>query len=86
MKSLQAGDWVRTTSSDEGMIDLLSRLSAFIEFGGKPHSGPSSCLLSELTKIDPPTKFIFLASNRSAATSKGIITQDTGRHVHSLVL
>ena len=68
------------------MIDLLSRQSAFIEFGGKPHSCPSSCLLSELTKIDPPPKFIFPAANRSAATSKGIITQDTGRNVHSMVL
>ena len=86
MKSLQAGDWVRTASGDEGMIDLLSRLSAFIEFGGKPHSGPSSCLLSELTKIDPPTKFISPASKLSPAASMGIITQDTGPHVHSMFL
>jgi hypothetical protein len=86
MKSLQAGDWVRTASGDEGMIDLLSRLSAFIEFGGKPHSGPSSCLLSELTKIDPPTEYVFPASYRSASTPKGTITQDAGRHVHSMVL
>ena len=75
MKSLQVGDWVRTPSGDEGMIDLLSRLSAFIEFGGKPHSGPSSCLRSELTKIDRPKESIFSAMIRSTATSSCIITQ-----------
>ena len=54
MRTLRVGDWVRTACGDEGQIDLLSRLSAFIEFGGRPHRGPPSCLQSELTKIDPP--------------------------------
>ena len=56
MKSLRAGDWVRTASGDEGQIDLLSRLSAFIDFCGRPHIGPPSCLQSELTKIDRPQR------------------------------
>jgi hypothetical protein len=55
MKFLQAGDWVRTASGDEGQIDLLSRLSAFIDFGGKPHIGAPTYLQSELTKIDRPS-------------------------------
>jgi hypothetical protein len=54
MKYLQAGDWVRTASGQEGQIDLLSRLSAFIDFGGRPYIGPPVFLQSELTKIDPP--------------------------------
>ena len=54
MKSLRVGDWVRTACGDEGQIDLLSRLSAYLEFGARPHRGPPSCLQSELTKIDPP--------------------------------
>jgi hypothetical protein len=54
MRYLRAGDWVRTASGDEGQVDLLSRLSAFIDFGSKPHSGPRSYLQSELTRIDRP--------------------------------
>jgi hypothetical protein len=54
MRTLLVGDWVRTACGDEGQIDLLSRLSAFLEFGGRPHKGPPSCLQSELTRIDPP--------------------------------
>jgi hypothetical protein len=54
MKRLQVGDWVRTPSGHEGKIVLISRLSAFIDYGHKPESGPASCLLSELTKIEPP--------------------------------
>ena len=55
MKLLRVGDWVRTASGDEGQVDMLSRLSAFIEFGGRPNSGRCNYLQSELTKIDPPT-------------------------------
>jgi hypothetical protein len=54
MKTLRAGDWVRTVYGDEGQVDLLSRLSAFIDFGGKAHRGPPSYLQSELTRIHPP--------------------------------
>jgi len=54
MKSLRAGDWVRTPSGDEGQIDLLSRHSAFIDFGDRPHIGAPVYLQSELTKIDRP--------------------------------
>ena len=86
MKSLKAGDWVRTASGDEGQIDLLSRLSAFIEFGEMFRSGPSSYLLSELTKIETPPKRIFAAAIRSSSTSKCIITQDAARLGRSAVL
>ena len=58
MKTLRAGDWVRTIYGDEGQVDLLSRLSAFIDFGGRAHRGPPSCLQSELTKIHPPKREI----------------------------
>jgi hypothetical protein len=77
MKSLRVGDWVRTACGDEGQVDLLSRLSAFIEFWGQPHRGQSSCLQSELTKIDRPKQFIFPTLIGSSATSVCIITQVT---------
>jgi hypothetical protein len=54
MDPLQVGDWVRTPSGHVGKIVLLQRLSAFIDYGNESDSGPASCLLSELTKIDPP--------------------------------
>jgi hypothetical protein len=54
MDTPQIGDWVRTPSGHEGMVVLISRLSAFIDYGNKPDCGPASCLLSELTKIEPP--------------------------------
>lgn len=56
MRLLRVGDWVRTASGDEGRVDMLSRLSAFIEFGSTPNSGRCNYLQSELTKIDPPTR------------------------------
>jgi hypothetical protein len=55
MESLKADDWVRTPSGHEGKIILVHRMSAFIEYGSGP-SGSSTCLLSELTKIDPPSE------------------------------
>jgi hypothetical protein len=61
MEFLQAGDWVRTASGREGQIDLLSRLSAFIDFGGRPHLGAPVYLQSELTKIDRPEPEILSA-------------------------
>jgi len=54
MEPPQIGDRVRTPSGHEGRVALISRLSAFIDFGNKADSGPASCLLSELIKIDPP--------------------------------
>jgi hypothetical protein len=77
MKSLQVGDWVRTACGDEGQVDLLSRLSAFIEFWGQPHSGQPGCLQSELTKIDQPKEFIFPTLIGSRTASVCIITQVT---------
>jgi len=77
MKPLRVGDWVRTACGDEGQVDLLSRLSAFIEFWGQPHSGQPSCLQSELTKIDRPKEFIFPTLVGSSATSGCITTQVT---------
>ena len=56
METLQVGDWVRTTSGHEGKILLISRLSAFIEIEGHDEMRTRPFLLSELTKVEPPTK------------------------------
>jgi hypothetical protein len=45
MRFLRVGDWVRTASGDEGQVDLLSQLSAFIEFGGRPYNGSCNYLV-----------------------------------------
>ena len=55
MDTPQIGDWVRTPSGHEGRVVLISRLSAFIDYGNKVEAGPPSCLLSELIKIEPPS-------------------------------
>ena len=56
MEALKIGDWVRTPSGHEGKIVLVSRQSAFIDYGNKPDCGPASYLLSELTKVQPPSE------------------------------
>jgi hypothetical protein len=54
-EAFNTGDWVRTTSGQIGKIVLISRLSAFVdvEHGDKAHT--MTFLLSELTRIDPPS-------------------------------
>ena len=56
MENLQVGDWVRTASGHEGKVVLLYLMSACIDYENESHSGPPTCLQSELTKIEPPTR------------------------------
>ena len=52
---LRKGDWVRTESGLEGRILMMSRQSAFVQTladGNK--SRTVGCLISQLTKIEPP--------------------------------
>lgn len=56
METLKVGDWVRTPAGHEGKIVLLYRMSAIVDYGNASSSGPSTCLLSELAKIDPPNE------------------------------
>jgi hypothetical protein len=53
---LQAGDWVRTEDGKEGVIVMISRLSAFVKLNDKQASKTVSKLLSQLTKIEPREK------------------------------
>jgi hypothetical protein len=53
---LKAGDWVRAQSSHIGKITLVSRLSAFVEVHYEDKIHTMTFLLSELTRIDPPTQ------------------------------
>jgi hypothetical protein len=62
MRLLRVGDWVRTSSGEEGQIDMLSRQSAFIEFESRPNIGKHNYLQNELTKINPPTREINLSA------------------------
>ncbi len=64
MGKLQAGDWVRTKDGDIAKVVLISRLSAFLDYGPISKGGPASCLLSELTKTDPPQENSFPATRR----------------------
>jgi hypothetical protein len=51
---IQVGDWVRTKTGEVGEIVAIAKLSAFV----KIRDGPSEThgyLLSELTRLDPPT-------------------------------
>jgi hypothetical protein len=52
--ALHVGDWVRTKSGEVGQVVLVSRLSAFVKIPDGPTETVSR-LLSELTKIDPPS-------------------------------
>ena len=56
MESLQVGDWVQTKEGHEGKILLISRMSGFVDIEGYDEMRTRPYLLSELTKIDPPTK------------------------------
>ena len=56
METLKVGDWVRTKEGHEGKILLIARLSAFVEIEGHDEMRTRPFLLSELTKVDPPTK------------------------------
>jgi hypothetical protein len=52
---LEAGDWVETKEGHRGTILLISRMSAFVDIQGHDELRTRPYLLSELTKIDPPT-------------------------------
>jgi hypothetical protein len=53
--TLEKGDWVRTDTGEEGKIDLVNRVSAFVEIPAKGKDAPLvSYLISTLTKIAPP--------------------------------
>ena len=56
MDTPQIGDWVRTSSGHEGKILLISRVSAFVDIEGHDEMRTRPFLLSELTKVDQPTK------------------------------
>jgi hypothetical protein len=56
MDTLQVGDWVQTKEGCEGTILLISRLSAFVDIEGHDEMRTPPYLLSELTKVEPPTK------------------------------
>jgi hypothetical protein len=54
--SLKTGEWVRAQSGHVGKIVLISRLSAFVEVHDESKTHTMTFLLSELTKINPPTQ------------------------------
>ena len=54
-ESLKSGDWVRARSGQTGKIVLISRLSAFVEVQQDDDKHTVTFLLSELTRIDPPS-------------------------------
>jgi hypothetical protein len=52
---LHAGDWVQTRDGYSGKVLLVSRLSAFVDIEGHDELRAKPYLLSELTKLDPPS-------------------------------
>ncbi len=53
--SVQVGDWVRTEKGEVGKVVHVYRLSAFVDLKGDGNDQDiKSCLVSNLTKIDPP--------------------------------
>jgi hypothetical protein len=54
--TLNQGDWVRTKDGHSGKILLVARMSAFIDIRGHDQLLAKPYLLSELTKIEPPTE------------------------------
>jgi preprotein translocase subunit YajC len=54
--SLKTGDWVRTRSGQTGKVVLISRLSAFVEVKDSETTRTMTFLLSELTRVDPPSE------------------------------
>ena len=56
-ESLENGDWVRIETGEVGKVVLVSRASAFVEIPIEgTDSNVFSYLLSQLTKIEPPTE------------------------------
>jgi hypothetical protein len=55
MDTPQVGDWVRTKDGHEGRVLLVSRLTAFLDYGNESKGGPAGCLLSDLIKIEAPS-------------------------------
>jgi preprotein translocase subunit YajC len=54
--SLKTGDWVRAQSGQVGKIILISRLSAFVEVLEGESKRTVTFLLSELSRVDPPSE------------------------------
>jgi hypothetical protein len=52
--AIQVGDWVRTKSGEVGEVVAIAKLSAFVKIPDGPTETVGH-LLSELTRIDPPT-------------------------------
>jgi hypothetical protein len=53
-ETLQAGDWVRTSSGLTGQVVLIVRLTAFVYVQQREGACTTPSLVSELSKIDPP--------------------------------
>jgi hypothetical protein len=54
---LQKDDWVRTETGLVGKVALVSRLTVFVEIdAGEDGSSMGTFLLSQVTRIDPPTE------------------------------
>jgi hypothetical protein len=51
---LQVGDLVQTESGISGRIAFISRLTAFVDVREGESTNTVPCLLSELSRIDPP--------------------------------
>ena len=51
---IQVGDWVRTKTGEVGEVIAIAKLSAFVKIPDGP-SETLGYLLSELTRLDPPT-------------------------------
>jgi hypothetical protein len=52
--AIQVGDWVRTKSGEVGEVVAIAKLSAFVKIPDR-QTETVSHLLSELTRLDPPT-------------------------------
>ena len=52
---LHVGDWVQTREGYSGKILLVSRQSVFVDIEGHDEMRANPYLLSELTRIDPPS-------------------------------
>jgi preprotein translocase subunit YajC len=51
---LQVGDLVQTESGISGRIAFISRLTAFVDIREGDNTNTVPCLLSELSRVDPP--------------------------------
>jgi hypothetical protein len=52
---IHVGDYVRSSKGWEGKVIAVHRVSAFVETTIEGESHTLAILLSELTKIDPPS-------------------------------